>query len=57
MESTQGIMLLEEIESGKLEFRELIENLQLQDNTLMIQSMKLNSLIKDFSSLQKNKKE
>ena len=57
MEHTQGIMLLEEIEPGKLEFRELIESLLLPDNVALVQISKLNSLIKDFSLIHKSKKE
>ena len=50
-------MLLEEIEPGKLEYRELIENLNVSDNMALVSSQKLNLLIKDFTAITKTKKE
>jgi hypothetical protein len=57
MEETDGIILFEEIEPGTLQYRELVENMQLKENGKLITSTKLSQLVKDYASTQNAKKE
>ena len=57
MEETDGIILFEEIEPGTLQYRELVENMQLKENGKLITSSKLSQLVKDYASTQNSKKE
>lgn len=57
MEETDGTILFEEIEPGTLQYRELVESMQLKENGSLITSSKLTQLVKDYASTQNAKKE